>query len=366
MPALTVAQNFLLGSSRARARGPTCAAARRHCSRRRDRPSRLIGASTTSRSPSARWSRSPRRCAASRGCCSSTSRRRHSAATAIDWFCGLLGAPARAGDDARVHHPSARRGAGICDFGSRCFATARPSVGTVSEADDDEVVRLMIGRDDAAGVPRPPPARRPPGRAAAPAGSRTAGVRGRRSRAARGRDRRRRRPRRPGPARALPTLFGVLAATRRGAGRRRAGADPARRATRSTRASGSRWCPRTARPRACCSRCRARRQPDAAVARPAGQPAAGSRGPRARDGCRRPAAQPRSRVRRGAGRVALRRQPAEGRDRQMAAGRPAHHPALRPDARRRRRHQARDLQADAAGSPTRAARCCSTRATCPS
>ena len=44
---------------------------------------------------------------------------------------------------------------------------------------------------------------------------------------------------------------------------------------------------------------------------------------------------------------AVGRQPAEGRHRQMADGRAAHHPAQRSDARHRRRHQAGDLSAPA-------------------
>ena len=44
---------------------------------------------------------------------------------------------------------------------------------------------------------------------------------------------------------------------------------------------------------------------------------------------------------------ALRREPAEGGHRQMADDRAAHHPAQRPDARHRRRHQAGALSADA-------------------
>ncbi len=49
-----------------------------------------------------------------------------------------------------------------------------------------------------------------------------------------------------------------------------------------------------------------------------------------------------------AGRVAVGRQPAEAGDRQVAAERAAHHPAERPDARHRRRHQAGDLPVAAA------------------
>ena len=62
----------------------------------------------------------------------------------------------------------------------------------------------------------------------------------------------------------------------------------------------------------------------------------------------------------------LGRQPAEGRDRQVARDQPRRDPARRPGARRRRRREAGDLRARPRGSPTRARSSSSTRPRCPS
>ena len=161
------------------------------------------------------------------------------------------------------------------------------------------------------------------------------------------------------------TLFGASerpAATIVVAGQRARAADAARRDR--TRASASRWSRKTARPKGCCCRCRSR-QSDA-------------RHPAAHIGARRHAARaasggwPREMVdalkirtpglRNPVGRLS-RRQPAESAGRPLAARRLAHPAALRRHARRRRRHQARDLRTDAAPRARGARRCSSTRAT---
>ena len=130
-----------------------------------------------------------------------------------------------------------------------------------------------------------------------------------------------------------------------------------RRATRSPPAST--WCPRTARPRACCSTCRSpttSRCPDLpAYAALRHRPPAGRGAPRPRPSAGGSAsARRRSCTRR---RHAVGRQPAEG-----GAGEVARHAAesddlRRADPRHRRRRQARDLRDDARRWPTPASRC---------
>ena len=61
---------------------------------------------------------------------------------------------------------------------------------------------------------------------------------------------------------------------------------------------------------------------------------------------------------------AVGRQPAEGRPRQVAGGLAHRGPARRPDPRRRRRRQARDLRPRARSSPTPGASSCSARRSC--
>ena len=68
---------------------------------------------------------------------------------------------------------------------------------------------------------------------------------------------------------------------------------------------------------------------------------------------------------RDAGGLAFGRQSAEGRDRQMADDRAAHHPSQRPHTRDRRRHQTGDIRPVAPSWRTRARRSCSIRPTTP-
>ncbi len=126
-------------------------------------------------------------------------------------------------------------------------------VGTFTELTEDEAVTLMTGQKlEALFPPRPPPP------AAEPVLQRGCTLRGPPARhhvqPAPGRNPRRRRPRRPGPPRAVPHAVRRRAPDRRHhPHRRQARPHPQSAPGQKTVRTASPWCPRTARPRACCS-----------------------------------------------------------------------------------------------------------------
>ena len=150
---------------------------------------------------------------------------------------------------------------------------------TIDEADEDEVVKMMIGRSMDQAFPDRRRASGPPRQAQDQRPRPSRGLPRRRPRTQRRRDPRRRRPRRPGPARALPQpLRRAALGQRRDPHRRPPGADPltARRHRLAPRHLAG---PRGPQDRGPVPRPVHRHQHGHPVARPAGQPRLDQRTP---------------------------------------------------------------------------------------